>query len=396
MSGIQLAPSPWSNRFLPPTLIPLFYTSNLFVDALREDVRDLLTAFEDRFAAGPDGTKPFPLFRSIWAEKDWNWLHLKCSEPHSRIDFLKTVFRVFIENIDSTKSASVQVAALFALYTFHGTQPPASTGFYSLKKIPIAIDTYTYMLSLPNSVPETLSKHVLCILNTMVSESSFAILPESSLHPYSTRDLPNARVVPYDYLQKTGRPSKPQVIVRTRAAVNRLDNWVDAMDRRMEQDSTVPPEAADATHYPSTPDASSSLVAGSSAAHSQSTETFPPSHHLREQRGTKRKAVGEGSAPVGLTLPDVSDYVAVKERLKALLPTNVLHAAENETRETMYGVEQYANERGIVPDTGWKGLQRMQEHRSMLDFVKVDQTSRLSVEQAPQTGTGEPDPRTPQ
>lgn len=103
-SSVQLAPSPYSQRLQPPTLTPPYYTSELFVTAARTDIGALLTAFNEQFG-DPDNAPPYPftLFKSLWSEKDWNWIHFVCEEPRSRIDFLKTMFRLFIgESASST------------------------------------------------------------------------------------------------------------------------------------------------------------------------------------------------------------------------------------------------------------------------------------------------------
>ncbi|KAG8891383.1 hypothetical protein FRC01_014736, partial [Tulasnella sp. 417] len=140
--SIQLDPSPYSARSNPPALIPLYYTSDLFVDPLREDISDLLNAFAEHFEEGKEPpSQPFSIFKSIWVDHGWDVFHLKCNEPRSRWTFLKTVFRCFIERIDQKEPGAVQAAALFGLYAFYGTQPEASTGYTYLNKIPIAIDT---------------------------------------------------------------------------------------------------------------------------------------------------------------------------------------------------------------------------------------------------------------
>jgi len=90
-----------------------------------------------------------------------------------------------------------------------------------------------------------------------------------------------------------------------------------------------------------------------------------------KRTGKLREDLPSPLDPPDLGLPDTSDYVALKLKLQAILPRDVLRDSEEEVRSTMKGVEQYAKERGVVPDNGWRGMQRMQEHKSLLDFVKI-------------------------
>jgi hypothetical protein len=95
-STIELAPS--ANPKLPPHLSPAFYTSSLFILPLREDVRQLARAFSDKYQCDDEQPQitPFELFKVIWKEQSWVMFHLKCLEPRSRAEFLKSVHRIFI------------------------------------------------------------------------------------------------------------------------------------------------------------------------------------------------------------------------------------------------------------------------------------------------------------
>ncbi|KAG8991791.1 hypothetical protein FRB90_001229 [Tulasnella sp. 427] len=375
--SIQLDPSPYSARSNPPTLIPVYYTSDLFVNPLREDIADLLNAFAEHFEEDRDPPKePFSLFKTLWTEQGWDLFHLRCDEPRSRWTFLRTVFRCFIERIDKKERPAAQAAALFGLYTFHGTQPDPSSGFTYLNKIPIAIDTYAYILTMPKVVPQSLSNHILYVLNTFLEDATFSILPDSSLHPYETRDLPNASVVPYEYTAKDGRPTKPQLVARTRHAVGKLDDWVQAMDASGvpntlnafsgtgEQGLALDPGAsASSTSQPGP------SILGPSTVPGQPSE--PP---VKARKGRKKGGATINPAEVDFTPPDMSSYVDLKSRLKTLIPADILQEAEADTRKTMEGVSTYAKERGIVPDGEWDGAKRVLDQNGLLDFVKAPDT----------------------
>ena len=105
-SAIELAPS--ANAKAPPHLTPAFYTSSLFVNPLREDVKGLGSEFERKcLEQDPVSSSPFTLFKSLWKEQGWDVLHLKCMEPRSRAEFLKTIHRVFLgEYIERHASVS--------------------------------------------------------------------------------------------------------------------------------------------------------------------------------------------------------------------------------------------------------------------------------------------------
>ncbi|KAG8975724.1 hypothetical protein FRC05_005242 [Tulasnella sp. 425] len=372
-SSIQLDPSPYSARSNPPALIPLYYTSELFVDPLREDISDLLTAFAEHFEEGKEPpSEPFSLFKTIWIDQGWDIFHLKCDEPRSRWTFLKTVFRCFIERIEKKESGAVQAAALFGLYTFYGTQPDPSTGYTYLNKIPIAIDTYVYVLTLPEVVPQPLSNHVLYVLKTFIEDETFTILPDSSLHPYQTRDLPNATLVPYEYTARDGRPTKPQLVARTRHAVNKLDNWVQAMD------AAKVPDTLDAFsgmeeeregQVGSSTSASNTPQAGPSTGLPSSSTEQSLEYPVTKAKGRKKGGTST-SAQLDFTPPDMSSYVDLKSKLKDLVPPDILHAAEADTRRTMEGMATYARDNDIAPESGWDGAKRVQEQDGLLDFVK--------------------------
>ncbi|KAG9013461.1 hypothetical protein FRB94_002535 [Tulasnella sp. JGI-2019a] len=377
LPSIQLAPAPPHGRGATSlAFLPIYYTSESFVGPLRRDVSKLLEGFASHFVEEEGPPYPFTEFKTQWTDSGWNFMHLKCIEARSRVVFLETVFRVFIENIKNGAPGSVQAGALFGLYTFFSTQPPPSSGQYGLNKIPVAIDTYQYIMKLPDIVPSCLQDHVLYVLHKLTSTCAFTILPESSLHPYSTRDLPNATVTAYEYAAKGGRPSKSQRIARARAAVSRLGNWVDLLENPPVQDQEdiimVDDDEDDDFEEPVRTASSSKTPTVASAGRSILSQ---PSRTplTRRQEHTQMLAVASTTVP-DLTPPDLTDYITLKASLKRALPVDILRQAEKETKETMRGVEEYATRRGIVPDNGWGGLKRMEQQKSMLDFVKAPES----------------------
>ena len=86
------------------TIQSAYFTSSLFVDALRADVQELGQTFTAEYAARAhnentaqsSNLEPFRLFKSIWLRSGWQWLHLKVLEPRARETFVDVVLRVFL------------------------------------------------------------------------------------------------------------------------------------------------------------------------------------------------------------------------------------------------------------------------------------------------------------
>lgn len=76
------------------TLQPSYFTSSLYVDPLREDVSDLI----DRFAAqyAQSSSQPFTLFKSVWNELGWCWIHFRVFDPRARDSFINVTERLFV------------------------------------------------------------------------------------------------------------------------------------------------------------------------------------------------------------------------------------------------------------------------------------------------------------
>ena len=148
------APSPTSRGEL--ILQPNYFTSSIYVKALRHDISILILRYHETYSQSASST-PFSLFKSLWLNQGWNCLHFKVFDDRSRRTFLDITLRLFIgeichicvvhdltsvshllERTVKTEAPFTRVAALFGLYIFFYTQikdtvPP----LYSTSHIPI-------------------------------------------------------------------------------------------------------------------------------------------------------------------------------------------------------------------------------------------------------------------
>ena len=98
--SLQASPTTTAQRG-EATIQPAYFTSSIFVKALREDIQSLANIFSERYYKGLDTVpessdlRPFALFKELWIEMGWQWLHLKILEPRARESFLYTVLRLF-------------------------------------------------------------------------------------------------------------------------------------------------------------------------------------------------------------------------------------------------------------------------------------------------------------
>jgi len=86
----------------PPTGLlidaKLYYTSEVFVTALRDDIKVLLAAFEAAWAAQKDAAGdvlPYHVFKDVWKQTGWIYIHLSITEPALRHDWARLVYRGF-------------------------------------------------------------------------------------------------------------------------------------------------------------------------------------------------------------------------------------------------------------------------------------------------------------
>ncbi|EJD03709.1 uncharacterized protein FOMMEDRAFT_105836, partial [Fomitiporia mediterranea MF3/22] len=200
---MQAAPSSGAQRG-QATIQPAYFTSSLFVDALRADVRELERIYSKHYyalanatEAEPSPLKPFELFKHIWEQLGWQWLHLKVLEPRARETFLDIVLRIFSEFTESSESIMMRVVALLALYTFYMSQPSTSVPrtMFRVDGIPIPIDSLERLLNLPESLSgseQPLKPYVQFVLQTL--EPKFLILPPTDLQAQNPRTLPREEV----------------------------------------------------------------------------------------------------------------------------------------------------------------------------------------------------------
>ncbi|KAL5519211.1 hypothetical protein ACEPAH_894 [Sanghuangporus vaninii] len=248
--ALQAAPSSGASRG-EVSIQPTYFTSSLFVDALRADVRELERLFSRTYHAQLDelveskgaNTKtlePFMLFKQLWLRLGWQWLHLKVLEPRARETFLNAVLRVFLECIEPTESPTMRAVGLFSLYAFYMSQPSTSIPrqFQSAHGIPIPVDTLERLLDFPESLngPQAaLKPHAQYILQIL--RPRFLILPQSELQSQNPSILPREEVRNELGLEegnsnnrrrkKQGRPSKLEKAQQTRAASDGLDRWLE-------------------------------------------------------------------------------------------------------------------------------------------------------------------------
>ncbi|THH13366.1 hypothetical protein EW146_g6837 [Bondarzewia mesenterica] len=258
---MSVAPSPSTSRG-DLILQPSFFTSSLFVTPFRADLQRLTHLYVSQYA---QSSQPFALFKQIWAEQGWTWIHLKVFDDRTREAFLRVACRLFVERLVETEAALHRVVALFALYTFYATQPRDSfPPLYVLHQVAIPIDTYASLLSLPTSLGPLLSSlapYTVHILQKLLTTRAFHILPSSTLQPNNPRTLPREIFVPDDtplpsasipststvtQPKKKGRPSKSDRLKKTRDAVTGLDRWLE----RTEHTYRIPTTTTDTDTVP--------------------------------------------------------------------------------------------------------------------------------------------------
>ncbi|KAH9039939.1 hypothetical protein EDB84DRAFT_1477074 [Lactarius hengduanensis] len=254
---MSLAPTPSGSRG-DLTLQPPFFTSSLFVNPFREDIDRLTDLFVQEFTDVV--TQPFALFKRLWQEQGWAYMHLKVFDARTRHTYLTIACRLFVERLVEHVEPIRRLVALFGLYTFYFTQPSGSrVPIYSIRQIDIAIDQYDLLLELPKVVPPALGPYASQVLSALINARVFYILPVSRLEPYNPRTLPREVFVedeeemaertesaPLSETEqdhpvsgasttragkvppkKKGRPSKRDMAKKTKDAVAGLGRWLE-------------------------------------------------------------------------------------------------------------------------------------------------------------------------
>ncbi|KAI0669784.1 hypothetical protein C8Q78DRAFT_144601 [Trametes maxima] len=246
---MSIAPEPSVSRG-DITIQPSYFTSSLYVNPLREDISTLIRAFSVQCEKT---MRPFELFKQLWIEQGWSWLHLRIHDGRARQSFIKVTERLFIEKLNEAEDPLTRTAALFSLYTFHNTQPSSSAPpIHSVSHIEIPIDAYQSMLTIPTALEDpglqTLKPYAVYILTNVLDAQVFHILPDSPLNAQNPSKVPRevllmdghvvfeASYASTQYQQKgtggagpkkKGRPSKRDKIRKTKEALVSLEKYVD-------------------------------------------------------------------------------------------------------------------------------------------------------------------------
>lgn len=109
------------------TLQPSYFTSSLFVYPLREDITNLIQTYSTRYFQS-DRSQPFALFKSIWNEQGWTWLHLRVFDARAREKFLDVVFRLFIGVYRSFRNELLVLPDLGYVRTIYFNKPSDRKG----------------------------------------------------------------------------------------------------------------------------------------------------------------------------------------------------------------------------------------------------------------------------
>ncbi|KZT06002.1 uncharacterized protein LAESUDRAFT_654559 [Laetiporus sulphureus 93-53] len=234
------------------TLQPSYFTSSLYVGPLREDITDLINLFSQQYAQAQPPIQPFALFKRLWTEQGWCWMHFKAFDGRVRESFIAVTERLFLERMIEMETPITRVVSLFALYTFYFTQPSTSAPrLHSVKHIAVPIDIYQSVLLLPQKLnsPDLLllQPHARYVLTSLLNANAFHILPHSDLRPYNPSNLPREIFVEDGQEsavlaalagetataqgsrppKKKGRPSKREKLKRAKDALVSLDKFID-------------------------------------------------------------------------------------------------------------------------------------------------------------------------
>lgn len=97
--ALRPAPSASSSARGETTIQPAYFTSSLFINALRDDIDLLITSYLQSFANTDNREvifNPYKTFKDVWKSFGWQWLHLKVIESRARDSFLSSVLRLFL------------------------------------------------------------------------------------------------------------------------------------------------------------------------------------------------------------------------------------------------------------------------------------------------------------
>ncbi|KAF8203180.1 beta-glucan synthesis-associated protein-domain-containing protein [Pholiota molesta] len=156
-------------------LQPNYFTSSVYVKALRDDISTLVLRYHEAYNQ-PGVTQPFALFKTVWSDMGWNLLQ----------------FRVFDNHYASLADLADSLTS-------------------------------------PNFAP--LQPHVRYILSRFQKDLVFLILPKSELGPMNPRELPREiyaddGMVFSEAQKRKGRPARREKGKKARIALEDLDDWI--------------------------------------------------------------------------------------------------------------------------------------------------------------------------
>lgn len=170
-------------------------------------------------------------------------MHYRVLDPRSRLGLSSIALRIFLEYATDTDLPPItRVAALFAVYVFHGTQPnPDAPELARSTHIPISYDMLELLVNLPEEVntPELafLRPSTAHVLRACLRDQVFYILPHSSHSPQDPRHLPRFGLDRDEVVQsepqpapqnpdKRRKPTKAEKMRSAREATVQLTQWL--------------------------------------------------------------------------------------------------------------------------------------------------------------------------
>ncbi|KAH9950433.1 hypothetical protein B0H21DRAFT_723363 [Amylocystis lapponica] len=310
---MSTSPAPSASRG-EITLQPSYFTSSLYVEPLRQDIARLVDQFSQQYAQAP--AHPFALFKQLWTELGWCWVHFNVFDGRARESFISVTERLFLERMVETEKPLARITCLFALYTFYLTQPSGSVpALHSVNHIAVPLDIYRTIVDLPSSLVEPhllpLQTYAIFVLTKLIDAHAFHVLPHSEFRPYNPSVLPReifvedgqeatvfaaltADAAPSSALKK---PPKRRGLKKAKDALVMLEKYVD------KNALALPPNAWSVPSEDGAPVASSSDVGAPHITHTLA--MHPPVvtlNRYREQKAHLLDALG-GAEPVGGDVP---------------------------------------------------------------------------------------------
>ncbi|PPQ62979.1 hypothetical protein CVT24_006085 [Panaeolus cyanescens] len=197
---------------------PNYFTSSIYVKALRDDISTLVLNFYEAYSKNT--ATPFKSFKSIWTSMGWHWLHFKVFDHRTRKTFLDVTLRLFL-------------------------------------------DHYSNLMSLPETMTSQhllpLQPHVQFILRRLRTGAVFFLLPRSEDGPMNPRSLPREIYAPegtsyaleLGSQKRKGRPTKKEKGKKARHALEGLDVWLSKNATEDEDTDVTPVQLAEYQRFKS-------------------------------------------------------------------------------------------------------------------------------------------------